>query len=120
MPVNLVEVLVVLAVVAAVAAVAAGAVRADMDDPVSSLPQSGVPAGDLVAHDVSAVRFSLGFRGYRMSEVDEVLDRVATELSRRDAELDALRCELVERGSTTPVSGRAGDHRPGWAAPEDG
>ena len=30
--------------------------------------------------DLRRVRFSLAFRGYRMSEVDELLDRLASQL----------------------------------------
>lgn len=35
--------------------------------------------GALGADDLRRVRFSLAFRGYRMSEVDALLDRLATE-----------------------------------------
>lgn len=44
-------------------------------------PDAVVPAtGPLSAQDVARVRFSLAFRGYRMSEVDELLDRLARQL----------------------------------------
>lgn len=33
----------------------------------------------LVAEDLRRVRFSLAFRGYRMSEVDALLSRISTE-----------------------------------------
>ena len=36
--------------------------------------------GPLGAEDLRRVRFSLAFRGYRMSEVDNLLDRLASEL----------------------------------------
>ena len=43
-------------------------------------PDSSVPAtGTLGADDLRRVRFSLAFRGYRMSEVDALLDRLAGE-----------------------------------------
>jgi DivIVA domain-containing protein len=43
-------------------------------------PDSTVPAtGPLAAGDLRRVRFSLAFRGYRMSEVDALLDRLARE-----------------------------------------
>ena len=35
--------------------------------------------GVLGAEDLRSVRFSLAFRGYRMSEVDSLLDRLARE-----------------------------------------
>lgn len=43
-------------------------------------PDAVVPAdGPLGADDLRRVRFSLAFRGYRMSEVDALLDRLAAE-----------------------------------------
>lgn len=43
-------------------------------------PDARVPAsGPLTADDLRRVRFSLAFRGYRMSEVDALLDRLARE-----------------------------------------
>jgi DivIVA domain-containing protein len=38
----------------------------------------------LVGNDLRTVRFSLAFRGYRMSEVDALLDRLAREMEDRD------------------------------------
>ena len=43
-------------------------------------PDAQVPAeGPLSADDLRRVRFSVAFRGYRMSEVDALLDRLASE-----------------------------------------
>ena len=41
------------------------------------------------------MRFSLGLRGYRMDEVDEVLDRAGVELDARDAQIRDLRDRLA-------------------------
>jgi DivIVA domain-containing protein len=116
--VNLVAVLVLLAVLGVVAAVVTGAIRADMDEPTSSLPPAGVPEGDLVAEDLQAVRFSLGFRGYRMDEVDQVLDRAAVELARRDAEIERLRGRLshdAARAGAAPHTRENGSTGTGWS-----
>ena len=44
-------------------------------------PDATVPAnGPLVGEDLRRVRFSLALRGYRMSEVDALLDRLAAQL----------------------------------------
>jgi|SRR6476469_5958715 len=44
-------------------------------------PDATVPAsGPLRADDLRRVRFSLALRGYRMSEVDALLDRLASQL----------------------------------------
>jgi DivIVA domain-containing protein len=45
------------------------------DRPDVTVPRDGV----LGAEDLRSVRFSLAFRGYRMSEVDPLLDRLARE-----------------------------------------
>jgi DivIVA domain-containing protein len=37
-------------------------------------------SGLLTADDVKAARFGVGFRGYRMDEVDALLDRLAAQL----------------------------------------
>jgi DivIVA domain-containing protein len=85
--VTLLQILIVLAVVAGVGAVAAGAVRGGLSDPESSIPEAALAEGPLTADDVSGVRFSVGLRGYRMDEVDAVLDRLTEELADRDAEI---------------------------------
>lgn len=44
-----------------------------------------VPAdGPLSADDLRAVRFTSAFRGYRASEVDALLERLAAEAAERD------------------------------------
>ncbi len=51
-----------------------------MADAWDDRPDAEVPAeGPLGADDLRRVRFSLAFRGYRMSEVDALLDRLARE-----------------------------------------
>jgi DivIVA domain-containing protein len=57
------------------------------DRPDPALPDTGLLARD----DVDKVRFSVGARGYRMDEVDDMLDRLAYEIDvreRRIAELE--------------------------------
>lgn len=63
-----------------VAVVAAGR-GAPLAEVYDDRPDAEVPAtGRLRSEDLRKVRFSLAFRGYRMSEVDALLDRLATEL----------------------------------------
>jgi DivIVA domain-containing protein len=70
----------VVLVMGGVAALAAGR-GAPMSEAYDDRPDALVPKGGrLQADDVRRVRFSLAFRGYRMSEVDALLDRVAREL----------------------------------------
>lgn len=53
--------------------------------------------------DVDDVRFAVGMRGYRMDEVDEVLDRLAGEVSERDARIAELESRLA--GGAAPHAG---------------
>jgi DivIVA domain-containing protein len=93
--VTLIHLLIVLAVVAGVAAVAAGKVRGGLPEPTSTRPDVELPEQDVAPQDVDAIRFSVGFRGYRMDEVDEVLDRLGLELGAREEEIRQLREHLA-------------------------
>ena len=64
-----------------VALVAAGR-GAPLAEVYDDRPDAEVPAsGPLRSEDLRRVRFSLAFRGYRMSEVDALLDRLATQIA---------------------------------------
>lgn len=88
--------LVAVIVVFAIAVVAAG--RGDaMADAVPDRPELVLPEGRLLTRgDLDMLRFSVGFRGYRMDEVDEVLDRVAAELEERDRLLEESAARVQE------------------------
>ncbi|MEO9323100.1 DivIVA domain-containing protein [Nocardioides sp. C4-1] len=76
---------VVVVVMGAIALVAAGR-GAPMVEEYDDRPDALVPAtGDLAGRDLRRVRFSLTFRGYRMSEVDALLGRLATQLEAHEA-----------------------------------
>lgn len=63
-----------------IALVAAGR-GAPMADEYDDRPDALVPAeGDLGPDHLRRVRFTLGLRGYRMSEVDALLSRLAAQL----------------------------------------
>ena len=81
----------VLVVVGLVAAVAAGRIGGGLGPATSTRPYVGLPEGPVAAADVDAVRFSLGLRGYRMDEVDAVLEKLREEIRERDEELTAWR-----------------------------
>jgi DivIVA domain-containing protein len=71
-------------------AVVASGVGAPLARVYDDRPDVVVPADrPLTGADLRAVRFSSAVRGYRASEVDELLDRLAAQLD----------------GSTTPESG---------------
>ena len=66
----------------------------------------GLPTGPVQPEDVAALRFSMAPRGYRMAEVDDVLDRLGAELADRDRRLALL--ESTATGGLPPVL----DHLP--------
>jgi DivIVA domain-containing protein len=101
--VTFLQLILVLAVIAGVAAVAAGKVRGGLPAPASTLPEVELPADAMATRDVDAIRFSVGFRGYRMDEVDAVLDRLGLELGAREEELRELRQQLYGGGPETVV-----------------
>ncbi len=77
-------ILIVLAL-GAVAVVAAGR-GTPMSPAYDDAPDSLVPReGPITAEDLRLIRFPLAFRGYRMAEVDALLERLAEERERIEA-----------------------------------
>lgn len=71
--------IIVVLALGAVAVVAAGR-GTPMEPAYDDAPDSLVPAeGPLTADDLRRVRFPIALRGYRMAEVDALLDRLAEE-----------------------------------------
>jgi DivIVA domain-containing protein len=66
-----------------------------------------LPIGDVAGEDVRSLRFQQAVRGYKMSEVDWVLDRLAAELDRVSSERDDLRTRLADLETRTPADGTA-------------
>lgn len=54
-----------------------------------------LPDRPLVRTDIDAVRLPVAVRGYRMLDVDEVLDRLGAELAERDARIAELESSLA-------------------------
>jgi DivIVA domain-containing protein len=86
--------------------------------PPAELDRSPVELPDdrtVVADDIRSLRISAVFRGYRMTEVDWLLDQFAQILDERDAEIAALRARLhpgvtegAKDGTSTPATGEPG------------
>lgn len=101
----LLEILAVAAVVFGIAAFVVGRSEGMVPAP----PDAGddnLPPGRLAAEMVDRARFGLAFRGYRMAEVDAVLDRLRDELADRDAELRDLHGGADEQPEPAPVDGQ--------------
>lgn len=90
------------AVVAAIALLAVGRLgelpEVEPDRPPTLLPDTRLVASE----DLDSLRFAVGLRGYRMDEVDDVLDRLAADIAERDERI----AELESRGSV-PEPGAA-------------
>jgi DivIVA domain-containing protein len=95
--VSLVVLLLVLAVIGAIAVVAAGRGGGLEDAEPERSPFGALPDGEPARGAVDGLRFTLALRGYRMDEVDDVLDRLATELDNRADRIAELEAELAER-----------------------
>ncbi len=85
----IVFVLVAIAVVAAVAVLVARDRPVLADDPTPGRPLRW-PETPPTAQDVASVRFAVAVRGYRMDQVDRVLDDLARALEHRDRVIEAL------------------------------
>lgn len=59
-----------------------GRVDGGLGRPTSGLAHVPLPLGrEVTAEDVADLRFDVALRGYRMEQVDDVLDRLKAELS---------------------------------------
>jgi DivIVA domain-containing protein len=82
--------LIVVLLIGAVAVVASGRWGA-MSTAYDDRPDMTVPARQaLTATDIESARFAVGLRGYRMDEVDTLLERVAKEVAERDRRIADL------------------------------
>jgi DivIVA domain-containing protein len=92
-----------------VAVVAAGRGQ-PMGPAYDDSPDSLVPSeGPVTADDLRRIRFPLAVRGYRMAEVDALLERLAEEREEADrsAEEEALPLPRPETGGDTDPSASA-------------
>jgi DivIVA domain-containing protein len=91
--------LIVVLLIGAVAVVASGRWGA-MGTAYDDRPDMTVPARQaLTSVDIETARFAVGVRGYRMDEVDTLLERVAKEVAERDrriADLERAVAPIVE------------------------
>jgi DivIVA domain-containing protein len=95
--VSLVLLLVVLVVIGGIAVVAAGR-GGSLPEPDPDRATTGTLADDEVDRShIDGLRFTLALRGYRMDEVDEVLDKLVDELDRRGERIR----ELEEQGGAS-------------------
>jgi DivIVA domain-containing protein len=78
-----------------------GKIGGFMVDPTSSQSFGGLPAGSLSAGDLAHLHFDQALRGYRMDQVDEVIDVLSARLSELETEL----ASLPDTGTSSPAVG---------------
>jgi len=111
-------------VVCFVVALILGLVGGAMSRPTSSLSHEPLPDEPIDDADFDDLVFDVGVRGYRMSQVDGVVDRLRRELREKNAEIAVLRglppeVETPEEtAAEAPVVGKAELEAPEPETPE--
>ncbi|WP_351226294.1 DivIVA domain-containing protein [Streptomyces sp. NPDC002133] len=104
----------VVVVAAVTLAVVGGGERAVLPEVAPEQLVDPLPAARPVCRaDIDALRLPVSPRGYRMADVDDVLDRLSAELAERDARIAELESALAGRHATETgqPSELFGDHR---------
>lgn len=82
--------LVVVLLTGLTAAAVMGKIGGFMADPTSSQAFDGLPAGTPSAEDLAHLQFDQALRGYRMDQVDEVIDALGSRLRELETEVASL------------------------------
>ena len=90
---------VVVAVVTAAAVL--GRVDGSLADATTTMSHVPLPEDQLTPGDIDELRFDTALRGYRMSEVDAVIDRLRREIGDLDEELTRVREASSALGTAT-------------------
>ncbi len=64
----------------------------------------------LTAEDLQRLRFGVALRGYSMTQVDDVLDRISGELADRDRRIAELEARLAQNDPYATVDGSGDPH----------
>lgn len=106
--VTVIEYLVIAALIAAALFVIATVVFGRQEQ-IAPLPArvspSELPADEMRGDHVRQIRFGLALRGYRMSDVDWTLDRLALEIDRLNEELGERPTQPIGEPPTQPENG---------------
>ena len=108
-------VLIVVLLIGLTTAAVMGKIGGFMADPASSQSFAGLPAGPLSAGAIAQLHFDQALRGYRMEQVDEVIDA----LSARVLELESEVAPQSATGSSLPRAGESHDVSTGPGDPQE-
>jgi DivIVA domain-containing protein len=119
--VTLLLLLLILGVLGLVIAVAAGSISGGLGDAAKSTPDPAPRDGPVTARDLEQVRFAPALRGYRIDQVEALLDRLRDQLAQgeagqREAEQRAAQPPAVEQ---PPADLAPADQAPADLAPAD-
>jgi DivIVA domain-containing protein len=110
---------VVVAALGVAAIVAAGGLGSMSAEPTRDVFRQDLPSDRaLTGVDLQRLRFGVALRGYSMSQVDDVLDRLSGELAERDRRIADLEALLDDRGMAPPGLAQPGLTQPGLAQHE--
>ncbi|MDQ0868667.1 DivIVA domain-containing protein [Arthrobacter sp. V1I9] len=90
---------------------------AGLEQPPANLPPVLLPA-NAAPQDVDRVRFALGLRGYRMDQVDQVLDELRDQLAASRQEVETLKARLQAVEAAGPSTGTGTQTEPPVAEAE--
>ena len=105
-------VLIVIVLVGLATAAVLGKIGGFLADATTSRSFNGVPPGPISTADIEQLHFDQGLRGYRMDQVDEVLDALCVRVKDLESEVASSSPE----GGTSPV---VGDARDGGSEPPE-
>ena len=93
------------------AAAVMGRIGGFMSDPTSSQSFPGLPAGSLSSDDIGQVHFDRALRGYRMDEVDEVIDALGARLRELETKVAPAPAEGVQLPAAGDSQGESSDRQ---------
>lgn len=74
-----------------------GAIPLELDAPLVELPKD--PA-EVTPEKIDGLRFGLALRGYRINQVDSVLDQLSATVASQSAEIDRLKGAQIQTSQT--------------------
>lgn len=99
-------------VIGVTTAAALGRVRGGLDPAPVNRADNRLPDGPVRPPDLADLSFTVALRGYRMDEVDAVLDRLTRELAERDHQLARLRSRALPTAQPGPSAQPGGSAGP--------
>jgi DivIVA domain-containing protein len=98
-------VLIVVVLVGLTTAAVLGKIGGFLADATTSQSFNGVPPGRISTHDIEQLHFDQALRGYRMDQVDEVLDALSVRVN----DLESQVASLSVPGGARPEAGEVSD-----------